>query len=45
MFDPLNLDISNTPTAVKQKLANKEYSTGILESLFQLKVYNYHDFK
>lgn len=28
LFDPLDLDFSNTPSAVKQKLKEKDYVTG-----------------
>ncbi|XP_071547868.1 periodic tryptophan protein 2 homolog [Panulirus ornatus] len=30
LFDPLNLDISNTPSAVKQKLKEEDYTTALM---------------
>ncbi|KAG7166996.1 Periodic tryptophan protein 2-like [Homarus americanus] len=30
LFDPLNLDVSNTPSAVKNKLKEKDYSTALM---------------
>lgn len=33
LFDPLDLDVANTPSAVKQKLKENEYATGIYVSL------------
>jgi len=33
LFDPLQLDITNTPSAVKQKLHKKEYSTALMMAI------------
>lgn len=33
LFDPLNLDVSNTPSAVKHKLKEEDYSTALMMAL------------
>lgn len=40
LFDPLDLDFSNTPSAVKQKLKEKDYVTGNAQRMLGFSVFS-----